>query len=349
MNQSSLEREENEHPEERELTRREFVQETGRTIGAAAVGGVTAFESVLAGQARAEQDGADMGNDELFTLQQEGYAKLCALVESEGEGVDVLSEEPPIIRIPYAKIEEIFGKETATKARAGGKKILTCSDGRVVFTQEAIHRAKEAHAIPEEVPEDAMKMGYPGLGALLTQSERQLFYDKVQERDDVLIQAFHEDCGACNGDTGLAKHFAAELDENGLHAAMTSCGYSQNSTFPMTGHGHFHEELGFVISSSDNFAAERLPIARHMQLAAYLEPNDQTLNMHTEKLFGILMGHGWGPERSQKHPIVITVAGVAGDKDASADQMMKRIQPTWGKLQEKFPGTFKVVAFDVEK
>ena len=72
MNQSNLDRIVADKPEEQQQSnRRDFMQDTGRTIGAVVVGGVTAYESVLAGQARAEQDGADMDNRELVQEIQE--------------------------------------------------------------------------------------------------------------------------------------------------------------------------------------------------------------------------------------------------------------------------------------
>lgn len=285
--------------------------------------------------------------EKLFEEQRNGYAKLCALANAGGSKVEILLHEPLIILVPYSVVTEVCGEQAAENARAGGPLIIGCSDGRFVVTPDSIRLAKNRGFLPNDFPENAVKAGYPGLGALVEKDERKQFYDGVQTRSDIVLEVFHEDCGACNGNRNVAERLATELHDNALNVPIASAGYSENCTFRMTGYPHFHEELSMAIAGADNFAAERFPIARHMQLAAHLEPSDRTLNMHVQKLFGILMGHGWGPERSRKHPIVVMVAGSLERRELSASRMIERLQPTWQQLHEKFPGTFKVVAFDV--
>ncbi len=337
------------------MDRREFLEETGETVAGIFV--MSEIGNVLAEKGEGRDTVADMSDNKLtteqkerlFEEQKEGYARLRTLAENRGEHREVISTNPSIILVTYDVVGTICGPEAATYASSGGEKIMVCSEDRIPINREIIGHAKKSHAIPSDVPENLMKAGYPGQGALLAKEDRRAMYDKAQARNDIRVQGFHEDCGACGGDTLLAKQLSTELDENGLHAAMISCGYSKECAMKMTGYPQFHHGLGLVIATSDNFAAERLPIASHMHLAAYLEPSDKTLNMHVSKLYGILMSHGWGPERSKKNPIVIMVAGELGNDETSARKTIERLHPAFEQLQEDFPRTFKVVGFDVPK
>lgn len=254
--------------------------------------------------------------DALFAEQQEGYEKSLRLA-------DIASHTGGLVSLEDLK--EIFGAEAIAKALAGGTKVLTCSDGRVQVGEH-------------------VRVAFPGICALLPEEQQAALLQRAKEIGVVEICPHHP-CGACKGDKGASHAIGAKGAET-LGIPMTSSGYEDTDKYKMTGDASWHEELGFVISEQPEFNAAALGMERHMMVSAFLTDDDAVLNEQAQKLLGILMGHGWGPDGFKKRPMTFKVVGLPGDARRSARALQKRLQPTWDKMNAEHPGAFNVVLFD---
>lgn len=269
---------------------------------------------------------------ELFSEQEEGYAKSRLLAEGKNDGVDVIEEVklaglPVIPIVSISSLERVYGKDAVAKALAGGKKILTCSDDRVT------------------VPEGYVKVGFPGLCALVQAGDRPAFFQRVRSFPDVEEVCRHHPCGACDGNDDVSASVGNEV-ASALGKPLKTSGYGEKDDYRMTGESAFHEGLGFVISEQTEFNSAALGMEKHMLLSAACAVSDQDLNHQAKALVGILMDHGWGPEFFRKNKLTIKLVGIAGDPKRNATSLARRLQPTFAYLQQYFPGTVSVVAFD---